>query len=103
MIVIVEPAARTVVLTEVDDFKAFHVQAPPGADMSTVDAVLRENGVGTVEDEYVWVRGSALGALAAAAGAAPGWRDGYHAMVGYARRKGWWRPDGTIRAHVEQP
>jgi hypothetical protein len=102
MIVTVEPAARAVGLTEVDDFQAFHVQAPPDADLSTVDSVLREKGVGTVEDEYAWVRGSALEALAAAAGAAAGWRDGYQAMVDYARQKGWWRPDGTIRAHVER-
>ncbi|HVV08258.1 hypothetical protein [Amycolatopsis sp.] len=102
MIVTVEPAEKAVGLTEVDDFTAFHVQIPPGAEMSTVDTVLRETGVGSVEDGYVWVRGPALEALAAAAGAGDGWRDGYQAMVGYARRKGWCRPDGTIRAHVQR-
>jgi hypothetical protein len=90
-----------VTLEERDDFQAFKVVAPAGAD---VDAALKGSLAGLVSADggahilVAWVRQYAV-----ESGAPISWDDDYLDMLGLAREHGWIDPTGhSIQAHIER-
>lgn len=86
-------------IEDVDNLRAFEVESalPPAA----VDAKLRESGLGYVDGEHAWITAAILADMGGALSADPSWREGFDAMVAYARSKGWWDESSqAIRAHL---
>lgn len=52
--------------------------------------------------EHAWVSVDSLAGLVGHRAADPVWRQGFEAMLDYARRRGWVE-GGAVRAHIEWP
>jgi hypothetical protein len=102
MVITVTTGARpTVTLDEPGDFTRFHVSVPGGRDRSRLADAITVSGAGETDGDDGWVRVAWL-RTAVAEAASPGWEEGFAAMLGYARRKGWLDDAGaSVRAHVE--
>jgi hypothetical protein len=91
--------SSTARLEDAEDLTGFAVvidaDADPGPEALAAGGVL---GLGA----HAWVRTDALRGLAGAA-ATPEWEDGFAAMLGYARTRGWVDDEhGAVRGHVER-
>lgn len=92
--------AATVSLQEPGDFRRFAVLDGTG-DAAALAAALAPLGR-PAGDGDVFVTVDALLRLAGPRAEDPAWREGFDAMVAYARGHGWLDDAGTaIRAHVE--
>ena len=98
--VIVRADGDGVRVDEVEDLKRLHVES--SLDLDALRAAVEAAGAGSVTgDGHValdpgWLR-------AAGPDGDRTWSEGFDAMVGYARSKGWVDDAGAIRAHVERP
>jgi hypothetical protein len=90
----------TVRLRDPADFTGFHVAVAGGTlDDDRLPTVLAAHG--RLDGEHAWITTEAVVELAGDA-VDDAWRDGFAAMVAYARDKGFLSEDGTaIRAHLE--
>lgn len=96
MIVRAEVGDGRVTLLDAGDFQRFHVEVIGEA--RDLAPVLRPYG--DLDGDHAWLRLDAVEALAGEVDDA--WREGFAAMVDYARREGFLSADGTaIRAHLE--
>ncbi len=91
--------STTARLEDAEDLTSFAVvidaEADPGPEALAAGGVL---GLGA----HAWVRTDALRELAGLA-ATPEWEDGFDAMLGYARTRGWVDDEhGAVRGHVER-
>jgi hypothetical protein len=87
-------------LLEPSTFTAFHVEVVGGdVDDDRLADVLAPHG--RLVDDHAWIDVDAVVALAGDA-VDDGWREGFDAMVAYARDSGFLSGDGTaIRAHLK--
>jgi hypothetical protein len=89
-------------IVDVDDLSRLHLALGEVTD-DEADAVLRQAGLGRLQDEKTGLLDAA--ALRAAAGAqagSPDWGERFDAMVDAARDRGWVADGGaTLRVHVE--
>lgn len=98
----VEVTATGVRVGDAGNLRGLAVRVEAGADAT---AGLVALGTPDPSGEHVWLRVDALRELALGS-VAPDehddWRDGFDAMITYARSKGWTSDDGrSVRAHVE--
>jgi hypothetical protein len=107
--IVVDPTAPGgVTLEEPDDLKALEATVPRTSTVSAARDALTSAGAGTLEvaggtleGAHVHVAQAWLRASAEAAGVAPGWVEGFRAMLAFAGSKGWVDESaGTVRAHV---
>lgn len=100
MQIVLEPGASAR-LADAGNFHAFHVLvAGPRCDAAALRAMA--GAAGTIEEidgaPYLWVTRTWLDAQG------PGgadWAQGMAGMIAFAQPRGWVRPDGAVRAHVE--
>jgi hypothetical protein len=87
-------------LREPSTFTAFHVAVAGGdVDDERLAGVLAPHG--RLDDDHAWIDVDAVVTLAGDA-VDEAWRQGFDAMVAYARDKGFLSHDGTaIRAHLQ--
>lgn len=94
----------SVSLEEPDDCRRFEVHVEGGSDPGRVAEALASSEVGRLEDrDDAFIQVAAVRRLAA--GRVPeGWDKDFEAMVGHARRKGWFDPyDEAIEVHCRWP
>jgi len=98
----VETNGEGVRVGDAGNLRSLSIRAVAHADLSNCLGAL-----GTVDPsgEHVWLGVDALRELALGS-VAPDehddWRDGFDAMITYARSKGWTSADGgSVRAHIE--
>lgn len=93
-------AVRDVVsIDDVDNVRAFEVETDLAS--ATVDAKLRESGLGYVAGGYAWITATTLADMAGVLSTDPSWRQGFDEMVAFAQSKGWWDESSqAIRAHL---
>ena len=98
----VEIATDGVRIGDAGNLRALDVRCEPGVDLA---AALGSFGEVTDDGQHVWLLIDELRTRAGASVAAvelDDWRDGFDAMVTFARSKGWTSVDGRrVRAHVE--
>jgi len=86
-------------LLEPGNFKSFKVVVRGGRDPAAADRALAPVAE-WLGDDHVAVSVDAVRSMAGEEAATPEWEDGFVAMLGYARSKGWMVGD-AIKAHVE--
>jgi hypothetical protein len=82
---------------EADDFSTLHLQADGSDEATTAIARLGRRA----DSEHVFIPVTTLVTLAGPASDQPGWRGGFDAMIGYARKRGWVDDEGAVRLHIE--
>jgi hypothetical protein len=94
-------ASAEAALLEPDDFRSFKVvvRGGPADDPALANAIAPH---GRLEGDHAFLRIDAVEALAGDRSDDPAWKEGFAAMVDYARGHGWVDDAGTaIRAHIE--
>ena len=90
-------APPTVRLAELDDFRAFQIEAA-GPRERMADAI---GPYGRWDGEYAWFEPHKVAELAGARGAQADWQEGFERLRAYAAAHGYTGQDGSLRAHVE--
>jgi hypothetical protein len=75
-------------------------RVPPAVELLDVDDHTSLKIVST-QPEHSYIAPETLRALAGEAAAEPEWDERFQRMLEYARRHGWTRDDGAVRAHIE--
>jgi hypothetical protein len=98
--VVIDVTESGVTLTEADDLRRFHVEAPAQMSDLAVDSALRSSDAGHLEDRgqavinVSWLR-------TAAADVSDDWPIRFQEMLAFAATKGWTAPDGTmVKGHL---
>jgi cyclohexanecarboxylate-CoA ligase len=102
----VDLAARTVRLTDADDFKAFDVVASGQGGDDDVADVLVSHGAGrrSAQRGHAWIAADWIRTESAARGHGDTWSEGFEKMLGFAAKMGWIDESGThVHAHLEWP
>jgi hypothetical protein len=103
VLIVIDLAESRVLLQGADDFTRFSVATEGEGDLAALAEVIRQSGLGRLQEdgEHVVVDPVALRALAGPA-ATEDWEDGFSGMCAYAAGKGWVEDDGGIVAHIER-
>jgi hypothetical protein len=103
VIIAINLLARSVTLTEPDDFERFSAVVVGAGTADALSSVLRQSRLGRIHPDgaHVVVDPAALRAMAGDT-ATPEWEEGFEAMQTYAAGKGWVEEDGGILAHIER-
>lgn len=90
-------ASPTVRLADVDNFRAFQVEA--SGPRERIGEALA--GVGRWDGEYAWFTPDRVRELAGERGDEADWQEGFARLQEFAAAHGYTGEDGTLRAHVE--
>jgi hypothetical protein len=103
MIIVVDLARRSVLLSEPEDFGRFSMEVVGQGGDDVLAEVVGQANLGRVlpDGTHAVVDPGALRALAGSSATAQ-WDQGFDAMCAYAAEKGWVEADGGIRAHIER-
>jgi len=100
MIVVISSSGAT--LTDAQDTSTLHVAIHGGLDQIHIVEVLKQSGLGTLENGHAFLDQAGLRTLAGPM-ATPEWVKAVAAMADYAATKGWTNSEGALQAHLVYP